>query len=61
MGLKPRLFAALVIGSLIAATPLAARAQDAPTLATLTIQLWPEFDQPSVLVFYVGSIEGEVT
>src|SRR5688572_24476418 len=47
--------ASLLALALIAAPPAAA--QDQPiTLDTLTIDLWPEFDQPSVLVIYSGSV-----
>lgn len=31
-----------------------AQAQDAPTLSSLEIALWPEFDRPEVLVIYRG-------
>jgi hypothetical protein len=47
--------ACLIALALIAASTAAA--QDQPiTLDTLTIDLWPEFDQPSMLVIYSGSV-----
>jgi hypothetical protein len=46
---------ALILASLMLPSPAAA--QDQPiTLDTLTIDLWPEFDQPSMLVIYGGSV-----
>jgi hypothetical protein len=45
----------LALASLMLPSPAAA--QDQPiTLDTLTIDLWPEFDQPSMLVIYGGSV-----
>jgi hypothetical protein len=59
MKTRNRLFAtllgALALAALLA-TPSAARAQAAPVLDTLTIRVWPEFDQPSALVFLVGKV-----
>jgi hypothetical protein len=33
-------------------------AQGAITLSQLSIQLWPEFDDTSMLVFYIGQVDG---
>jgi hypothetical protein len=41
----PLLFAMLIV-------PVPASAQDGITLKTLAVQLWPEFDQPAMLVIY---------
>jgi hypothetical protein len=40
----------LVLGAL--AFPFSARAQTPVTLSSFQVQLWPEYDQPSVLVIY---------
>ena len=37
----------------------AAVAQDTPELASLSIALWPEFDQPEMLVIYQGALASE--
>lgn len=36
-----------------------ARAQDAPTLSSLEIAVWPEFDRPEVLVIYRGLLSAD--
>ena len=36
----------------IAALPFSARAQSAVKFSSLQVQLWPEYDQPSMLVIY---------
>jgi len=46
------------IMSMVAAPGRAARAQTETRLANLTIKVWPEFDQPNVLVFYIGQAAG---
>lgn len=46
--------AVIVAGALWAAPP--ARAQEPPVIDTLAVRVWPEFDQPSALVFYVGQV-----
>ncbi len=54
-----RLITALtVVLTLIVAllAPLPAVAQDSVTIQSLTIAVWPEFDQPTALVFYRGSV-----
>jgi hypothetical protein len=38
------------------AVPLASHAQEPVTIEELTIRIWPEFDQPVALVFYVGRV-----
>lgn len=45
--------------SLMALTGLV-RAQEAPTLESLEMSLWPEFDRPEVLVIYRGQLDAEV-
>ena len=37
------------------------QAQDAPRFDTLTIDLWPEYDRPSMLVIYKGELSPEVS
>jgi hypothetical protein len=46
--------AVIMAGALWAALP--ARAQEPPVIDMLTVRVWPEFDQPSALVFYVGEV-----
>jgi hypothetical protein len=41
---------------MVMAVPLAGHAQELVTIKELTIRIWPEFDQPTVLVFYVGRV-----
>lgn len=47
-----RLIFALVL--ILTALAGSVQAQDTPTLSTLEITLWPEFDKPEVLVIYRG-------
>jgi hypothetical protein len=35
-------------------------AQEAPTLESLEVSLWPEYDRPEVLVIYRGQLDAEV-
>ena len=37
------------------------RAQEPPSLDTLSIDLWPEYDDPGVLVIYKALLSPEVT
>jgi hypothetical protein len=37
-----------------------AQAQDAPTLSSLEISIWPEFDRPEVLVIYRGLLSADI-
>lgn len=53
-------FLLLVVFALLA-VPLAAQAQTDITLKDLTIQLWPDHDQPAVLVIYDFSLVPETT
>lgn len=47
---------------LVVAEPLApARAQETVSLGSLTIRLWPEYDQPTALVFYIGKVSEGTT
>lgn len=43
---------------MLIAVPRPAAAQTSITLDSLTIQLWPEYDQPSMLVIYEGAASG---
>ncbi len=47
-----RSFVVTLLLLLLLALPCAAKAQAAVTLESLDIQVWPEYDQPSVLVIY---------
>ena len=38
-----------------------AQAQEAPRFETLTIDLWPEYDRPSMLVIYKGELSPAVS
>jgi hypothetical protein len=38
-----------------------AKAQESPSLETLVIDLWPEYDQPSMLVIYKAELSPEVS
>ncbi len=51
------LAASLVFAACLLVGP--ALAQQTETIATLRISLWPEFDQPSVLVFYTGEVRAD--
>ena len=46
-----KLLMALIVG-LALAFPLQAAAQDEIQIASLDVKLWPEYDQPSMLVIY---------
>ncbi len=45
----------LLAAALLVAAP-SAHAQEPITLNNLTVRIWPEFDQPSALVFLVGQV-----
>jgi hypothetical protein len=45
--------------SLVALTGLVL-AQEAPTLESLEVSLWPEYDRPEVLIIYRGQLDAEV-
>jgi hypothetical protein len=47
----------LVFILMVLALPV--RAQETPTLSTLDIALWPEFDRPEMLVIYQGALAPE--
>lgn len=47
----------LLVAALLLAAPTA-HAQEPITLASLTVRIWPEFDQPSALVFFIGQVAG---
>jgi hypothetical protein len=44
----------------ILASPIAAQAQTTPTLSSLEIDLWPEYDRPIVLVIYHATLASDV-
>ncbi len=48
--MRTRLAVALLVGMFV--FPLSARAQSPIKLSSLQVQLWPEYDQPSMLVIY---------
>jgi hypothetical protein len=52
---------ALMLALAGAILPSRAWAQADITLETVTVRVWPEFDQPSVLVFYVGDLPADTT
>ncbi len=47
-----------VLAALALAIPLAA--QVSPAIDTLTIRIWPEFDRPEALVFYMGQTAADL-
>jgi len=51
----------LILGLLVLASGglAPAEAQETPELAILSIALWPEFDQPEMLVIYQGALTAE--
>jgi len=51
----------LLLFALLLLFPSAGRAQDTVRLSTLDIGLWPEYDQPSLLVIYRAALPAEVT
>jgi hypothetical protein len=59
---KKTLLISLVLALLLtgALLPSTAAAQEAITLDQVEIRVWPEFDRPSVLVIYSGSVAGPV-
>lgn len=50
----------LIVVSLLL-IPMLAHAQSGVTIGELTIQLWPEFDRPDMLVMYVFSLSEEAS
>lgn len=52
-----RFFVIMVLGVLLVAGPV--QAQDALSLSSLEISLWPEFDRPEVLVIYRGTFPSD--
>lgn len=48
------------ISLLVCLIPFQARAQSRPGFDSLTVDLWPEFDKPSMLVMYVITLSPEV-
>lgn len=53
-----RLLLALALSLVVLAVP--GQAQETPTLGSLEIALWPEFDRPEVLVIYRGQLDADV-
>lgn len=57
----PRLLAAAFVAAAAALwAPAAAGAQDAVVIDHLTVRVWPEFDRPSALVFYIAELGDDV-
>lgn len=50
-----------VILALLCLSGIPARAQEAVSFSNLTISLWPEYDQPSVLVIYKGTLSPQIS
>lgn len=50
---------AVMLALLAAAPPPRALAQASVTIETVTVRVWPEFDRPAVLVFYVGDLPAD--
>ena len=51
----------LIILLSLSVITLSAQAQEAPRFDTLTIDLWPEYDRPDMLVIYKAEISPEVS
>ncbi|MFU8772411.1 MAG: hypothetical protein ACNA8H_08330 [Anaerolineales bacterium] len=58
---KNLFFAALISINLILLLPLNTAAQEHPTLSELDVNLWPEFDHPSMLVIYFATLSPQVS
>lgn len=56
-----RIFLLCFLALIVCLPTLPGRAQDAVTLSTLDISLWPEYDQPSLLVIYKAQISPVVS
>jgi hypothetical protein len=54
--LSPLLVAVFVVAAAVLWMPAAADAQDEVVIDQLTVRIWPEFDRPSALVFYVAQL-----
>ena len=50
-----------LLAALVCLPALSARAQEPVSLSTLNVSLWPEYDQPSLLVIYKAQIAPEVS
>jgi hypothetical protein len=57
--MRKRLVILILLGLL--AFPNSTRAQESLKLTTLQVQLWPEYDQPSMLVIYDFKLPDEIT
>ncbi len=55
-----RLLLILGFASVLLAGPVQAQ-EEAPTLASLQLSLWPEYDRPEVLVIYRGELDADVS
>lgn len=51
----------VILFLLLLKVPFGVRAQDSVTMSTLGIDLWPEHDEPNVLVIYNATLAPEVT
>ncbi len=49
----------IILLCLLGLPALTAQAQTAPTLSDLQIEFWPEYDQPSMLVIYHGTLSAD--
>jgi hypothetical protein len=60
--LSKRLLAIMLLGLLLGLPAARARAQNAAdSLARLNVEIWPDFDQPEVLVLLTGTLPADVT
>jgi hypothetical protein len=55
-----RILLFFLLAALVCLPTLSGRAQESVSLSTLNISLWPEYDQPSLLVIYKAQIAPEV-
>jgi hypothetical protein len=51
---------ALILLFIFLCLPAIGRAQESPTLSTMEIDLWPEYDRPSMLVIYKAALSPQV-
>jgi hypothetical protein len=56
-----RKWVSLLLLIIILLLPFGARAQDSISLSSLEIQIWPEYDKPSVLVIYQMTLSASTT
>lgn len=56
-----RIFLFCILAALVFLPPLSGSAQEPLTLSTLNVSLWPEYDQPSLLVIYMAQVDPGVS